>query len=275
MATNLISRPLNTIAKCIGREPPLPRWSSRTDALQEALHDVFGSLNLSQIGRPGLDVVFNACELRTGTAFRFGNHSTGNWRLGEIKNNDVHVAHAIACSAAYPLFLPAFDREYIFMKDGVQQKQRVIITDGGIYDNLGITCLEPGRDPRYSLHSYAPDYIICCYAGYGQFAGKKIPFGFYSRTQAAFESVFRKAQDGSLNRLHMHKRARNINGFILPYLGQQDRALPFRPSDLVQRHEVIDYPTDFAAMDVNDIERLSRRGEQLTNILLSHYCPDI
>ncbi len=275
VVTNVISRPVATIARCLGYEPPLRRWASRTDALHEALLDLFGSLDLSKITRPNLDIVFNACELRTGTAFRFGNRHSGNWRLGEIKNNNVLVAHAIACSAAYPLFLPAFDREYLFMKNGTTQKQRAIITDGGIYDNLGITCLEPTQDHRRNLHAYSPDYIICCNAGHGQSTGKKIPFGFYSRTEAAFESVFRKAQDGLLNRLHLHKRAGSIKGFILPYLGQQDQALPLRPSDLIQRHEVIDYPTNFAAMRMNDIERLSTRGEQLTNILLSHYCSEL
>lgn len=275
VAANLISRPLNTIAKCIGYEPPFRRWGSRTDALQEALHDIFSSLKLSQVTRPSLDIVFNACELCTGTAFRFGNHRSGSWRLGEINSKEISVAHAITCSAAYPLFLPAFDREYTFKKDGKTQKRRAIITDGGIYDNLGITCLEPGRDHRYSLHTYSPNFIICCYAGHGQLTGEKIPYEFFSRTEAAFESVFRKAQDSTLNRLHLHKQAGNIKGFILPYLGQQDQSLPFRPSDLIQRHEVIDYPTNFTAMHEKDIERISRRGEQLTNILLSHYCPDI
>lgn len=275
VATNLISRPLNTIAKCIGYEPPLRRWGSRADALQEALQDIFGTTNLSQVMRPNLDIVFNACELRTGTAFRFGNHRSGSWRLGEIISKDILVAHAIACSAAYPLFLPAFDREYSFKKEGKIEKKRAVITDGGIYDNLGMACFEPNRDHRYSLHTYSPDFIISCSAGHGQFTGKKIPYGFFSRTQAAFESVFRKSQDGFFNRLHLHKRAGNIKGFILPYLGQQDQSLPFRPFDLIKRHEVIDYPTNFAAMCVEDINRLSLRGEQLTNILLSHYCPDI
>lgn len=275
VGTNFISRPLNTLAKCLGYEPPFRRWGSRTDALQEALYELYGSLDLSQIMRPGLDIVFNACELRTGTAFRFGNYRSGTWRLGEINSKDISVAHAIACSAAYPLFLPAFDHEYSFRKDGKIKKWRAIITDGGIYDNLGIGCLEPHRDQRYSLHTYSPDFIICCSAGHGQFTGEKIPYGFFSRTQAAFESVFRKSQDGFFNRLHLHKRAGNIKGFILPYLGQQDQLLPFRPLDLIKRDEVIDYPTNFAAMCVEDINRLSLRGEQLTNILLSYYLPDI
>lgn len=260
VATNLISRPLNTIAKCIGYKTPFRRWGSRTDALQDALHDLFGSLNLSEIRRSGLDIVFNACELRTGTAFRFGNHCSGGWRLGEIVNEEILVAHAVACSAAYPLFLPAFDQEYTFKKKGTTKRKRVIITDGGVYDNLGLGCLEPDKDPRYSLHAYHPDYILCCSAGHGQFTGEKIPYGFLSRTQATFESIFRKAQDASLNRLHLHKKIGNIKGFILPYLGQQDQNLPFQPTNLVRQQDVMNYPTNFAPMNLENIERLSNRG---------------
>jgi len=274
-ATNLISRPVAVLAKLLKHQPPIRRWASRSDALEAALEGVFPNIQLGQVARPGLDVVFNACELRTGTAFRFGNHRSGTWRFGEIKENFVSVAHAVACSAAYPMFLPAFDRKYVFAKDGVDQRKRVIITDGGIYDNLGISCLEPGRDRRFSLHTYPADYIICCYAGHGQFSGENIPFGFKSRTEASFESVFRKVQDAALQRLHMYKQAGSIKGFILPYLGQQDNALPFPVPKLVRREDVYGYPTNFAAMAEKDIERLALRGEQLTRLLLNHYIPEL
>jgi len=275
LATNLISRPMNTLAKLFRCQPPFRRWASRSDALEAALRDIFLDLILDKVARPNLDIVINACELRTGTAFRFGNRRSGTWRFGAIHGNQITVAHAVACSAAYPMLLPAFDREYTFVKDGKSQRERVIITDGGVYDNLGISCIEPDRDARFNLHNYSPEYIICCSAGYGQLSGQDIPFGFYSRASTAFESVFRKVQDASYNRLHMLKRDGRIRGFVLPYLGQQDQALPLRPEDLVKREEVLGYPTDFAAMPEKDITRLSRRGEQLTHSLLSYYCPEI
>jgi NTE family protein len=236
---------------------------------------LFANTEIAQVARPRIDILLNACEMRTGTAFRYGNHRSGTWRFGEIAQNRVTVAHAVACSAAYPMFLPAFDRLYQFIKDGVGDIKRVIIADGGIYDNLGISCLEPGRDREFSLHVYPVDYIVCCSAGHGQFSGSKIPFGFLSRTQAAFETVFRKAQDGAIQRLHMHKRAGNLKGFILSYLGQQDNSLPLQPPDLVPRSEVFGYPTDFASMSGENIKRISLRGEQLTRIFLSHYCPGL
>ena len=273
--THLVSCPVAGFARILKRQPPLRRWASRSDALEKALQDLFRHVQIEHVRRPKLDVVFNACEMRTGTAFRFGTLRSGAWRFGEIAGNNVSVAHAIACSAAYPMFLPAFDRKYGFLKNGTNQSQRVIITDGGAYDNLGTSCLEPGRDDAFNLHNYPADYIICCYAGQGQLSGQNIPFGFASRARSAFESVFRKVQDSTLQRLHMYKRASMIKGFILPYLGQQDDALPLRPPDLVRRDEVIGYGTNFAAMPVNDLDRLTRRGEQLTRILLAHYCPEL
>jgi NTE family protein len=274
LVTNFVSRPAASFARLLNRQPPLRR-ASRSDALEIALRDLLGDLQLTDVRRPNLDIVFNACELRTATAFRFGNRRSGTWRFGEIVDNKLSVAHAIACSAAYPLFLPAFDKEYTFLKDGKTKPQRVIITDGGAFDNLGISCLEPGRDDAFSLHVYPVTYLICCYAGYGQLSGLTIPFGFKSRVESTFESVFRKLQDSALQRLHMYKRTNMINGFILPYLGQQDDALPLRPPDLVPRNEVVGYPTNFAGMSDQHLERLTRRGEQLTRILLAHYCPEI
>ena len=276
LATNLIARPVALAATACRKAPPFRRWVSRTDALERALrHELFGDAQLSEVKRPKLATVINACELRTGTAFRFGNQKSGSWRTGEIVDNKVSVAHAVACSAAYPMMLPAFDRVYPFRKGGQVEKKRVLLTDGGIYDNLGTTCLEPGRNDAYSLHVFNPDYLLCCYAGHGQLAGDGVPFGFPSRVIASFESVFRKVQDAAVHRLHLLESSGQLKGFVLSYLGQQDSSLPFVPPDLVKREEVFGYPTDFAAMQGRDIERISTRGEQLTRLLLAYYCPEL
>jgi len=146
IATNIIARPSSFVARRFKFKPPFRRWASRTDALEAALTDIFGHQKICDGTRNNLDIVFNATELRTGTAFRFGNRKSGSWRYGQIQENNISVAHAVTCSAAYPMFLPALDREYIFEKNSVTGRQRVAITDGGVYDNLGISCIEPGRD---------------------------------------------------------------------------------------------------------------------------------
>jgi NTE family protein len=130
----------------------------------------------------------------------------------------------------------------------VESEHRVLLTDGGVYDNLGLQVLEPRRDTSVSLHSFACEYLIACSAGHGQEAGITIPSGFYRRVQRAFGIVHRKAQDSTMHRLHEMKEARLIRGFVLPYLGQIDERLPWEPGVLTPRAEVIGYPTNFRAM---------------------------
>jgi NTE family protein len=91
--------------------------------------------------------------------FRFGTVS-GSWRWGKLHRNEASVAHAVAASAAYPLFLPALDDTLTFEKDGALTNSRVILTDGGIYDNLDLGCLWPDRSPDVSLNVVPIDTIL-------------------------------------------------------------------------------------------------------------------
>jgi len=237
--------------------------------------DVFPGLTMSSPRRDGMEVVIGSCELRTGVAFRFGNRKSGDWRRGEMVGGDVDVAFAVAASAAYPIFLPAFDRTWKFRKDNHESKHRVILTDGGVYDNLGVQVLEPGYDPEVSLHTFPCEYLVACNAGSGQESGDCVPMGFLTRIAGSFGVVHRRVQDSTMKRLHHLNEAGLIKGFILPYLGQQDDRLPWKPSVLITREEVISYPTDFAAMSDEWIDKLSGRGEQLTRCLVSLYLRDL
>lgn len=255
--------------------PPLRRWASRTDAFLDVLaHDLDLDCPLGAPRRDSLDVVINATDLRTGSSFRFGSRESGCWRIGKL-DQQVSVATAVAASAAYPLALPALDRSWAFQrKDGAQSRERVLLTDGGVYDNLGTSCLEPGRDPRFGFNIFEVDYIIACDAGRGLME-QALPYGWLTRVKRSFEATFRKLQDGGRGRLHDLAESGDLAGFAMPYLGQQDHALPVVPADLVARERVADCPTDFRAMKQPMIDLLSRRGEQLTNALLDSYLPEL
>jgi NTE family protein len=253
--------------------PPLRRYSSATEAMIDVFDNLFDGRMLADPRRSGVEVVFNACELRTGSAFRFGSRESHCWRYGRVVD-DVSVATAVAASAAYPIMLPALDRKFRFSKGDVERDQRVVLTDGGVFDNLGTTVLEPGRSSAFTI-THDVDYIIACDAGCGLLDDGYIPYAFPSRLRRSFEVTFRKAQDGVRNRLHMHGASGALKGFVMPYLGQQDRALPILPVDLPLRAEVAHYPTDFAAMSEETVELLARRGEKLTRLLIDFYCPEL
>ena len=253
---------------------PLHRFASRTTLLEAALDDLlFKRAPLKDLpAQPHL--VINATELRTGSAFRFGTMESGSWRWGKLHRNEASVAHAVAASAAYPLFLPALDETLTFEKDGALKTSRVILTDGGIYDNLGLGCLWPDRSPDVSLNVIPVDTIICCSAGFG--LRQDAPGQFlFARMYSAFSAVFDRAQNAAMHRLHEAQRTGQIKDFLFPYLGQQDRQLPNPPADLVRREEAHAYPTNFNAMPEEWIERLSLRGEQLTLCLARAYLPHL
>jgi NTE family protein len=253
---------------------PLHRFASRTSLLEATLDEsLFGGASLSDLpAKPHL--VINASELRTGSAFRFGTMESGSWRWGKLRRNNVPVAHAVAASAAYPLFLPAFDESFTFDNKGTLKSDRVILTDGGIYDNLGLGCLWPDRSPDVSLNVVSIDTIICCSAGYGLRQEPPSQF-FLARILSVFSTLFERAQNASIHRLHDAQRSGQIKHFIFPYLGQRDKSLPNPPADLVRREEAHAYPTNFNAMSPDWIDRLSLRGEQLTLCLARAYIPHL
>jgi NTE family protein len=252
---------------------PARRWSTRTDALEATLASrLFDRLTLDAPRREGLDVVLTASDLRSGSAVRFGSRESGIWRPGLGRFVDpVPVATAAAASAAYPLFLPSIDREFEFEGRGEERRRaRVVLSDGGLFDNLGTSCLEPGRSPKHSYNVFDVDYIVACDAGRG-LLDDAFPVTALGRLARSFGLTHRKLQDGARARLHQLSAAGRLAGFAMPYLGQQDRALPYLPPDLVTREEVVGYPTDFSPMSQAKLDLLSRRGEQLTHIVIERW----
>ena len=257
--------------------PPPVRTFSRTEAFRDVIaNSLFGDCTVHDVARDSLHTVINATELRTGSAFRFGSKQSGCWRFGTIGTEDALVADAVAASAAYPIYLPALDRKFSFKKNGrITNPTRVLLTDGGVFDNLGVGPMEPGRVPSISTNVFDPDYIICCDAGVGLFDDDSYPTRWPSRMRKSFLTVFRKVNDATRKRLHNLSGTGEISGFALCYLGQLDKALPWIPAGLPRRDEVKDYPTDFAAMSPEDIDRLAFRGELLMRFLVAYYLPDL
>jgi NTE family protein len=252
--------------------PPVRRFASRTTILRRAIHDeLFRGVRLRDLKDRKALLIINATELRTGSAFYFSANDSGSWRLGRLAITDVTLADAVTASAAFPMLLPAFDEVLPFdRRDGSRRAERVSLTDGGVYDNLGLAPLWPDREPTISLNVETLDTIICCRAGYGLRHDPPNQF-MIARLNSAFAAIHDRAQNAATKRLFDLKAHGKLAAIVMPYLGQDDSRLKFRPSDLVAREDAYDYPTDFSAMSAEWIERLSRRGEQLTKALIAEH----
>jgi NTE family protein len=117
----------------------------------------------------------------------------------------------------------------------------VILTDGGVYDNLGLAPLWPDRDDSISFHVSQYSRIVACRAGYGLEAAPA-PSLAAARLTAAFESIFARAQNFGIKRLFDLKATGALDDFLHPYLGQKDERLACAPSDLIQDAERKKHP---------------------------------
>jgi NTE family protein len=105
-------------------------------------------------GRPTLQAlppqprfVINTTNLQSTALWRFSRPYARDYLVGEIENPRIEVAAAVAASSAFPPLLsparPDFKRE-VFVAHPDDQltdaayRQRPILSDGGVYDNLGL-----------------------------------------------------------------------------------------------------------------------------------------
>jgi NTE family protein len=91
--------------------------------------------------------VINATNVQSGALWRFMKPYMRDWRVGEVRNPQIGLAQAVAASSAFPPVLSPFemrlDPDTFTPGSGADLQRRpftsrVILTDGGVYDNLGL-----------------------------------------------------------------------------------------------------------------------------------------
>ena len=91
--------------------------------------------------------VFNSTSVQSGVLWRFTRDYMWDYRVGKIVGRTVPLAIAITASSAFPPFLSPLTLRFEasdFVPDsgtdmqGDKFRDRVVLTDGGVYDNLGL-----------------------------------------------------------------------------------------------------------------------------------------
>ena len=142
---------------------PIRLLTRRTIDVWAVLRGLFGPGSISQCvaasyrrlyGRSTLQdlpdrprFVINATNIQSGVLWRFSKPYAWDYRVGKIENPKIELAVAVAASSAFPPILsPAvlrFDNADYAPKTGMDLQKppfttRVVLTDGGVYDNLGL-----------------------------------------------------------------------------------------------------------------------------------------
>ena len=107
---------------------------------------LFGDATLQDLPESPFFVI-NATNMQSGVLWRFTKEYTWDYRVGQIKNPRIALAVAVAASAAFPPVLSPvtlkLEHATFTPKTGKDLQRppfttRVILTDGGVYDNLGL-----------------------------------------------------------------------------------------------------------------------------------------
>jgi NTE family protein len=116
------------------------------DAYREHL---FGHATLRDLPADPPRFVINATNVQSGSLFRFSRPYIADYRLGLIPDPEVEIAVAVAASSAFP---PVLSPLRLTLPEGAWQSSdlaaedlhrqpfltEVVLTDGGVYDNLGL-----------------------------------------------------------------------------------------------------------------------------------------
>ena len=107
---------------------------------------IFGDASLQDLP-PAPRFVFCTTNLQTGSLWRFARPYMADYRIGLVKQPRTPLATVVAASSAFP---PVLSPLILKLPDGVFDPEgrgplfeepyttRVVLTDGGVYDNLGL-----------------------------------------------------------------------------------------------------------------------------------------
>lgn len=120
--------------------------------------DLFGETTLKQLpaAAPGVPrFTFYATNLQTGRSFRFRQDLVADYMLGVSTTVDVPLAVAVAASSAFPPVFspiilktdPSAWREGDAPASQIDAlRRRIVLADGGVYDNMGLESLVDNVD---------------------------------------------------------------------------------------------------------------------------------
>ncbi|MBI3596483.1 MAG: patatin-like phospholipase family protein [Nitrospirae bacterium] len=203
IATNFVKEVVNPLRQFCGRSIDGPSmvkgvlWPRKrvSDAVERKYRKyLFGEKTLQDLPTNNAPLfIFNTTNFATGVDFRFSKLYAGDYRIGLIKNPTFRVSVAVSASSAFPPYLSpmvidtdpgSFTKtKGADLYDEVAYRKRLILTDGGIYDNLGLETVWN----RYQT-------LLVSDAGmpFESFAGPRT--NWYSQTLRAFDMTSNQAR---------------------------------------------------------------------------------
>ncbi len=131
--------------------------------------ELFGGTRLKDIpdanAGKGPKFIFYATNMQTGRSFRFRQDMVADYILGTCRTIDVSLADVVAASSAFPpIFSPiilktdpeAWENPHEEFPGLEDLRKRIVLADGGVYDNMGLESLVDNVDIVWVSDAGAP-----------------------------------------------------------------------------------------------------------------------
>lgn len=243
----------------------LDPFQSRLDKLAESYgRDLFGQRTLADL-QAGPRIYLNATNLATGNLFFFvgggqGAAEMGEWQLGAVPAPTFSVSRAVAASSAFPPVFPPLKLGHDeYPNAGVEY---VTLTDGGVYDNLGVNPLFRDRN--------ALDYLLVSDAGK--------PFAVDERPTESGTAVLVSAMDILMEQVRglqfkrLELNALAPGGARALWYSIDSEVGEAREGDAAFASAI---GTNLKKLAPREIEVLQRHAAALLTHRLSHYAPEL
>lgn len=144
-------KPLDTRAVISGVLDPFHRISDKVAGLYNKR--LFNHFTMDSVpaGEGIPQFLFYGANLQTGSSVRMMRNMLYDWKIGALAMNDWELATVVGISSAFPpvlspVLLSADPGKWIRGKyavcfDQVEYRQKLFLTDGGVYDNMGMEAL--------------------------------------------------------------------------------------------------------------------------------------
>lgn len=241
-------------------------FETRTEALANAYENAFyGDLTLDDL-KAGPRIYINATNLATGNLFFFvagenKDSELGEHELGQVKAPTFKIADAVAASSAFPPVYPPLKLEDdLFPSHDVDF---VALTDGGVYDNLGVNPLL--RTERNRL-----DYAIVSDAGKPFDVDENPSESSVLVLKAAIGILMEQVRGQQLNRLRLQHLAGE--GPTPAFFSIDSQSGGARPDDWQKASSI---STRLKKLAPHEIEVLGRHGGALVEARINAFMPEI
>lgn len=234
---------------------------------------LFGDATLQNLPESP-DFVINTTNLQSGVLWSFSKRAARDWRVGRIDEPRDTIAKVVGASSAFPPFLsPARfkykEKDFVAGSgDGLQGPPfttRPLLTDGGVYDNLGLETV---------FKHYKT--VICSDAGSDLAAQKKVPGDWVLQGYRVVKTINNQVRSlrkrillTSLVEHERHGTYWSMRTDIRKY--PADNKLPC-PYDRTQ--ELANIATDLAAKDQTTQRRLINWGYALCDAGIRSWVED-